>query len=152
LREQSDITRLVKVAVVSGGMAFAVFACFGYIAWKMYPYQPADDGVARLILWLNHVVIEKIVSLILVCVVGFIAARVHRPTRKLGIITGMAASLIFSFIAIVAFISQFGWALYRRYNSFYSTILYTTVFGGAFACLAVRKNKQRTINDERMAW
>jgi hypothetical protein len=97
----------------------------------------------RQIRWLAHGLGEKIGSLVLVSVLAFFAARVHRPTWKMGVFTGIATAVVFQLIAVVVYLIRFGPSAYRTYNDFIYTISSTIALAWLFGFFAIWKQYRR---------
>src|ERR1039458_8403576 len=89
---RSHYTKLIRIALIFGVIGFFVFAGLSLLAWRVYPYQPSDDDLMRQIRWTAHMVGEKIGGLVLLSIMAFVAARVNRPTWKIGVSTAVVRS------------------------------------------------------------
>ena len=135
--------RLAIVAIVTGTSAFAVFVICSLMAWHIFPYPECADKLQRQMVWLNHVVGEKIGQCVLFAVVGFVAARLHRPSWKLGIVTAILAVLVFHFISVAVYIVRFGFGAYRIYNTFWGTLQVNIPIALSFGFFAVWRQYRR---------
>ena len=89
--------------------------------------------------WLGHTVGEKIVNLVLLSVIAFLASRAHHPTWKWGVATGIAAAAAYQLIAVLVYVVRFGLAAYQEYNAFLYTIVLTVLLAWLFGYFAVRR-------------
>ena len=132
-------TRIARVSVIYGTVAFVVF-CFGsWMAWKLFPYTVDEDGLGKQMTWTYHVLGEKIGSAILYCLVAFFAARTYRPTWKIGVVTAVVSAMMFQFISIAVYCSRFGFHTYYTYHTFQGTVVNTVALSFAFGFFAVWK-------------
>ena len=136
---KANYTRIVRVSVIYGAVAFVIF-CFGsLLAWKLFPYPVGGDDLAKQMTWTWHVLGEKIGSAILNCLVAFFAARTYRPTWKIGVTTAVVSAIMFQFISITVYCLRFGFHIYSTYHTFQGTVVNTVTLSFMFGFFAVWK-------------
>jgi hypothetical protein len=89
--------------------------------------------------WLDRMVVEKVVDLVVLSIIAFLASRTHHPTWKWGRATGIAAAVAFQIIAMLVYLFRFGETAFRDYNNFLLTMCWTVMLGWLFGYLAVRR-------------
>jgi len=136
---KSHHAKLIGVALLYGGGCFLAQWGLSVLGWRLFPGQPGDDELIQQMRWASHVVVEKILGLVLLCVAAFLAGRSHRPSWKLGILTAIATAVAYQFIAVVVYFLRFGSAAYQEYHDLVWTMLWTVGLAWFFGYLAVRK-------------
>ena len=129
--------RLTIVAALTGGISFAVFAGCSLAAWRIFPYPESAGEIQRQMVWLGHVIGEKLGQCVLVAVLAFIAARLHHPSWKIGVVTAVVSVLVFQFISIAVYVTRFGFEAYRTFNTFWGTLQFNIPVAFLFGFLAV---------------
>src|SRR5438128_2705343 len=120
---RSHYERLVRVALVYGSLCFLSFWGLCALGWFLFPAEPNDDEVRRLMRWGAHMVGEKVVGLVLMSATALLASRVHHPSWKWGVATGIAAAVAYQLIAVFAYMGRFGFTAWQEYNSLWRTVL-----------------------------
>ena len=129
--------RLSAVALVTATVAFVLFAAGSVAAWRLFPYPAGADDLQRQMIWMWHTAGEKLGQCVLVAVLAFVAARLHRPSWKIGIVTGVLAVVIFQFISIGVYVGRFGLEAYQTYNTFWGTLQFNVPVALLFGFFAV---------------
>ena len=106
---KSNNAKLIRVALLYGGVCFLVSWGVSVLGWRLFPDQPKDDDEG------DH------------------------PTWKWGVVTGMAAAVAYQLIAVLVYVVRFGLAAYQQYNRFLYTMLCTALLAWLFGYLAVRR-------------
>ncbi len=140
---KSYYAKLIRIALLYGGVCFLVHWGISVLGWRLFPDQPKDSDLNSYMQWTIHMVSDKLVALPLIAVAAFLASRAHHPTWKWGVATGIATAVASQIIAVLVYIVRFGVAAYQQYNNFFNTMLWAAMLGWLFAHLAVRKQYLR---------
>jgi hypothetical protein len=136
---RSHYTKLIRIALIFGVIGFFVFAGLSLLAWRVYPYQPSDDDLMRQLRWTARMVGEKIGGLVLLSIMAFVAARVNRPTWKIGVSTAVVTAVVYQLIAVIVYLVRFGFSSYQTYHNLLSTLFYSIALAWLFGFFAVWK-------------
>jgi len=131
--------RLIVVAALSSVVAYSVFWVSALFAWKLYPYSSTADYTQNLGVLINHSFGERFGAMAIVSILGFMAAKLNRPSWRIGLATGALATVIFHLIATGTFIFLRGLESYCTSHNFWRPLLDNLCPGILFALLAVRK-------------
>jgi hypothetical protein len=127
----------------SAAVAFSLFALGSVLAWRIFPYPVGADDLQRQLVWSGHVLGEKTAQFVILAALGFIVAKLHRPGWRAGVISAIAAGLLFQVIAISVYLIRFGLAAYRAHHVFWDTLLTAVFFAGLFGFFAVYRQYRR---------
>ena len=136
---KSHYAKLIRVALLYGGICFLVSWGVSVLGWRLFPDQPKDDELTIRLHWVIHMASDKVIGLLLLSVTAFLASRAYHPTWKWGVATGMAAAVAYQLIAVLVYVVRFGLAAYQQYNRFFYTMLCTALLAWLFGYLAVRR-------------
>jgi len=131
--------RIIVVAALSSGVAYSVFWVSAFLAWKLYPYSSTADYTQNLGILINHSFGERFGAMAIVSILGFMAAKLNRPSWRIGLATGALATVLFHLIATGTLIFLRGFESYCTYHKFWRPLLDNLCPGILFALLAVRK-------------
>jgi len=145
---KSIYAKLIRVALLYGGVCFLVSWGVSVLGWQLFPDQLKDDDFTIRLHWVIHMASDKVVGLLLLSVTAFLASRAHHPTWKWGVVTGMAAAVAYQLFAVLVYVVRFGLAAYQLYNRFLYTMLCTALLAWLFGYLAVRRQH---LHDKRAA-
>ena len=134
---KSHYAKLIRIALIYGSVCFLTWWGLCVLGWWLFPAKSADDELMRQIRWAVHLVGEKIGGSVLLSVTAFFAARAHRPTWKIGVLTAVAAAAVYQLIATVVYLVRFGFSSYQTYNDFLYTMLWTIILAWLFGLFAV---------------
>ena len=146
----SRYLRLVAIAFASAAVAFGVFALGSLMAWRPFPYPEGADELQWQMIWTWHILGEKGAQFVLLPVLGFVAARLHRPSWRAGVATAVAAGLLFQGIAIGVYLVRFGLGAYHSYHTFWGTLSCTVFLAGLFGFFAVWRQYRAEKNGPTM--
>ena len=82
---------------------------------------------------------EKIGNMILLSIIAYVAARVNRPTWKIGVSTAVLTAIVYELIGVIVYLVRFGFSAYQTYNNFLWTLSYSIALAWAFGFSAVLK-------------
>ena len=143
---RNHFTKLICISIILGIIGFIVFAGSSLLAWKVYPYQPSDDDLMRQIRWGAHMIGEKIGNLIILSIMAYVAARVNRPTWRVGVSTAVVTAIVYVLIGVIVYLARFGFNAYQTYHtayqiyhSFLSTLFCSIALAWIFGFFAVWK-------------
>jgi hypothetical protein len=139
----SQYLRFSAVALGSAAVAFGLFALGSLLAWRIFPYPAGADDLQRQVVSGWHLLGEKSAQFFILAALGFVAATLHHPTWRAGIVTALLAGLLFQAIAIFVYVVRFGFHAYRTYHAFWDTLLSTLAFAGLFGFFAVYQQYRR---------
>jgi hypothetical protein len=131
------VARLIGTATGLGVIAFVAFWLVSALGWRLFPYPAGADQFAQSRVWLVHIIAEKAAGILIGCLAAFVAARLHRPSWRIGVLSGVLAAVTFQAISIVVYLVRFGGTAYARYNALLTTVLWTIMLGALFAFFAV---------------
>jgi hypothetical protein len=130
-------------AMISGLIGFGMLLGFSMLFWWLYPYPDNATEEEIKLVWAVHTLSEKLFGYLVLAICAVSAAIPLRNPWRYGFAAAIGSGIVFQVIAILYYVTRFGFTAYLEYNRFWSTMGMTITISALFGFIAVWRSYRR---------
>ncbi|MCL2298488.1 MAG: hypothetical protein FWC38_00150 [Proteobacteria bacterium] len=132
--------RATVISILFGFAGFGLLLVFATVLWWAYPYPENASQQEIEFVWAIHTLAEKLFGFLVVALCAVGAAAPLRRTWRMGLGAAIGSGLVYQGVAIITYISKFGFSAYLENHLFWSTVAVTVAVSAVFGLIVIRNS------------